>query len=69
MKNKDLKLPQKIEWEPKFNYVYNQVPIDGPQHVVLDKNFNPVCNPFYCKEYFQDIIWSELVQKNLYNMV
>lgn len=53
----------KIDFTPQFDYRYGQIPKDGPSYLILDNNFKPVANPFYCKEYFQDIIWSELTMK------
>lgn len=49
----------KVNWENTLPYSYAQIPKSGIQHVVLDKELKPLTNPFYCKEYFQDVLCSE----------
>lgn len=54
----------KINWDNNFSYNYNQVPKSGVQHVILDGEYKPICNPFFCKEYFQDFVWGEVTKNS-----
>lgn len=58
-------MKQKINWENQFKYEYAQIPKSGLQHLILNKEFKPLTNPFYCKEYYQDVLWSEIVKKSI----
>lgn len=53
----------KINTDIKFNYSLNEAYSNGLKMVILDNKGNIKHNPVRCKDYFQDIYWSEKLKK------
>ena len=48
-----------VHLSPKNLFIYNQVSNFGFAFAMLDEELQVLHSPFQCKEYFQDIFWSE----------
>lgn len=61
------KIKLELNEEPVYPLKYNQISNYGFQFVLLDKN-QYLHTPVMCKDYFQDILWSEYLKKNTSNV-